>query len=443
MRVFTMRGGMRLPGGGRPDRELQPIQREITEMTTDSKFPFNVYWTVPECEIPYSEMSDTLVKCGFASDEIPEPTMRQQTARCVKSFHCLRGQTRTLADAAGETEKSAVYALLDRSSGSNDEEVSYREDTRITYDKENCTVEATGVFGTEFMARLNDRFIGKVSADDIRAFLLRVVSRSSGVPKRPTGGIYIVPGRFRPVFEQAQTLLRSLGRRAELYIERVYMGDEESANIQASVCDFVNRRVSEIAEKADKYVRGAAVDGLKDDAQKLREINELFSEALDIQALTDEVAQKVEGIGDTLNQAMAAIADAKKAKVADRSHSATPLEAAEKVAEELSTMEGECDFDTMATILKAQGFISKPSTLERRVRKAVADGYGKLVVTATGYRLASEGDGVVATSLPKPEDIPDEVEVEPGVRDAYQDCIANIDKLDAEMMAGDDFTAVA
>ena len=356
--------------------------------TDNNKYPFNVYWTIPECEIPYSEMSAALSAAGFGPDEIPEPTMRQQTARCVKSFHSLRGANRVLADAASDNEKEASYALLERSSGTSSEAVSYNEDTRIVFDKETQTTSATGAQGVAFMERLNNRFVGNVSAEDIRAWLGRVVSRSAGVPKRPSGGIYIVPGRFRPVFELVQKLFESLGKGAHLYIERVYMGDEETANIQTSVIDFVSKKIGEISDKASDYKRKSALGGLSDEAQKLREINALFSEALDIQAFTDEVNERISGVCDTLNDALSAIADAKA--VAGAKPSKTPLEVAEKVAEVLETLEnGEGDFETIAVILKSEDFVQKPSTIERRVRKAVAEGFKKVEVTATGYKLVA------------------------------------------------------
>ena len=366
--------------------------------TNNSTYPFNVYWSIPECSIEAQTVRDLLVSHGFAENEIPEPNMRKNTARCVKSFHHLRGSNKTLADAAGETEEQAVYSLLDRSSGSTDTAVSYDEDTRIVFDKNTNTVSATGSFANEFFDRLNNQYVGRYQADDFRAWILTLVARCAGVPKRPTGGIYIVPGRFRTVFEQAREFLREAAKGADIYIERVFMGDEETENIRMSVNDFVTRRLDALSERATEYERQSAIGHLQDATNRLSEINALFSEALDIQALADDVASRVNGIGDTLNDAMANIAsEREKRKAAGRavadpaaSPSKTPAEVAQKVVEVLETMEnGTADAETIGVILKAEGFVGKPSTVMRRVQKAVEDGFRGLVITSNGFTLAA------------------------------------------------------
>ena len=350
-----------------PDKpkEKPLTAKEYEKLSKEEKEKYNQIWA----QIPHVIFNIDQTNMREVRPELYEKLVERMMPKQAQTFR---------QDTMGMYEEPAIDHILKNQS--------WR--CPIVFDKETQTTSATGAQGVAFMERLNNRFVGNVSAEDIRAWLGRVVSRSAGVPKRPSGGIYIVPGRFRPVFELVQKLFESLGKGAHLYIERVYMGDEETANIQTSVIDFVSKKIGEISDKASDYKRKSALGGLSDEAQKLREINALFSEALDIQAFTDEVNERISGVCDTLNDALSAIADAKA--VAGAKPSKTPLEVAEKVAEVLETLEnGEGDFETIAVILKSEDFVQKPSTIERRVRKAVAEGFKKVEVTATGYKLVA------------------------------------------------------
>lgn len=374
-------------------------------------YPVNVYWTVPEGERSISDVQSILVSAGFDSGSIPEPTERVNAARCARSFQNRRGQGRkTLADTIGATKDGkAAYVLLDRETSNG--EVSYGETTRIEYDGETDTINATGTMANEYMNRLNARFRGNYCADDIRAWLLKVVNDCSGVPKRPSGGIYLVPGRFRAVLEQVQGVLESLHTGAHLYIERVWMGEEESLNIRASVSEFIAKELDKISVRAQKLKRESSVGNLEDEAKRIAEIQAVFTEALNLQSVTEDVASRVDGIGDVLNDALANIADLKAQKRADAAaaraaqglpeapHCATPLEVAEEVARQLETMDGDVEVDAMALMLKASNFITKTSTVFRRVQKAIAEGYRKVAVVNGKYHLV-ESEEALPPALP-------------------------------------------
>ena len=393
--------------------------------TNTNLYPVNVYWTVPEGERAISDVQNILVSAGFDSAAIPEPSERVNAARCARSFQNRRGTGRkTLADTIGATKDGkAAYVLLDRETSNG--EVSYGETTRIEYDGETDTINATGTMANEYMNRLNARFRGNYCADDIRAWLLKVVNDCSGVPKRPSGGIYLVPGRFRAVLEQVQGVLEALHTGAHLYIERVWMGEEESENIRASVSEFIAKELDKIADRAAKLKRESSVCNLKDEAKRMAEIQAVFTEALSLQSVTEDVADRVNGIGDILNDALANIADLKaqrKANAADAraakglpeaSHSATPLEVAEEVARQLSTMDGDVEVDAMALMLKASNFITKTSTVFRRVQKAIADGFRKVSVVNGKYHLVADGEAI-------PQEISEEILAETEVAETTE-----------------------
>lgn len=393
----------------------------------NAKYPFNLYWTVPEGERDIADVQNILVAHGFDAGAIPQPSEKVNASRCAKSFQNRRGNGRkTLADVVGQTKAgNAVYALLDRENKGH--AISYDETTRIEYDAESNTVNATGTLAQEYLTRLDARFRGKYCAEDFRAWLLKVVAECSGVPKRPSGGIYIVAGRFRPVFENVREVLRELSTGAELFIERVWMGEEESLNIRASVSDFIGKKLDEITIRATALKRESAVANLGDEAKKLAEIQALFTEALDLQSVSEEVENRVNGIGDLLQDAMAGLADAKAQRKAERdaalaasgasvpNHCATPVEVADEVARQLATMDGDVDVDAMALMLKASGFISKTSTVFRRVQKAITDGYGRVSVENGKYHLVAEGEEPLPPELPQEgeagsEDLPPELD---------------------------------
>ena len=388
--------------------------------TNINKFPFNVYWSISDGSVKVDDMKRLLSAAGFPEDTIPVPTERQNCARCVRSFQNRRGADKTITDAAGETEKSAVYAILSRNAGSANSNVEYGETTRVVYDKDTDTTTATGDLAEAFMQRLADKFRDNYIGDDLRSWVTRLVSESSGIPKRPGGGIYIVPGRFRPVFEQAQKLLSSLNNGSCLFLERVWMGEEEAENIQKSLTEYVNGEIDAIAERAEKYSRQGALNGLTDETKRLDEINALFSEALDIEAFTAEIGERMRSIQDTLT---VAIADANsKAAASAAKRSATPLEVAERVATELAAV-GRLDINSMALRLKADGFITKTSTVFNRVQKAIEGGFDKLTIEGDEYVLKGAAaalpppafedaaETVTASALPPPPAFDDEEEV--------------------------------
>lgn len=375
-------------------------------MDSNNKYPFNTYWTVPEGERDISEVQQILVAHGFDAGAIPQPSEKVNASRCARSFQNRRGAGRkTLADTLGTTKDGkSAYVLLDRDT--ENDEVSYGETTRIEYDGETDTINATGTMANEYMTRLNARFRGKYCAEDFRAWLLKVVNDCSGVPKRPSGGIYLVAGRFRPVFENVREVLRELSTGADLYIERVWMGEEESLNIRASVSDYLGKELERIANRATELKRESSLTALGDEAKKLAEIQDLFSEALNLQSVTEEVANRVNGIEDILNNAMSGLQDAKAQKKAEAAaariaaglpeanHCATPLEVAEEVARQLETMDGDVEVDAMALILKGTNFVHKTSTVFRRVQKAIADGYRKVAVVNGKYHLMADGEAL-------------------------------------------------
>lgn len=382
-------------------------------MSDNTKFPFNTYWSVPEGERDIAEVQRILVAHGFDASAIPEPTEKTNASRCAKSFQNRRGSGRkTLADTVGQNDAGkAVYALLDREN--HGDSISYDETTRIEYDAATNTVNATGTMAKEYLDRLDARFRGKYCAEDIRAWLLKVVTDCSGVPKRPSGGIYLVAGRFRPVFEQVQDVLGELSTGAELFIERVWMGEEESFNIRASVSDFIGKKLDDITARANALKRESALTNLGDEAKKLADIEALFTEALNLQSVTEDVGNRVNGIGDILQDAMAAIADAKAQKKAQQAaaraasglpataRSATPVEVADEVARQLATANDDMDVDAMAVILKSKGFITKTSTVFKRVQRAIADGYAKVSIANGKYHLVADGETPIPAEIPE------------------------------------------
>ena len=384
------------------------------------KYPFNVYWTLPEAAIPVADVKAKLAASGFNPDEISEPNKRICTSRCVRSFQCRRGGARTIADMAGETEKTAVYALLDRAAGNAIAAVEYNEDTRISYNKETGETTVTGDLEQAFMERLNDQFIGKIQADDLRVWVMQLIDKSCGVPKRPTGGIYIVPGRFRPIFEQAKAFLAGLGTGATLYLERVAQGSEETENMKVSVADYINGRLSEISESVKDYKRQCKLTNLQDTTKQVSDLQALFCEALDIQSVAEDIGDRIQSISDSIGEAMADLAQQqadRKAAKPDVAHASacTPIEVATRVADTLETLEnGEADEETVAICLKADNFSGRVSTIYKRVTDAIKGGFLRVAIEEREgkrfYRLADSAAPAAIASVLPPEAPIDEPE---------------------------------
>ena len=270
----------------------------------NTTFGSNIWWTIPETSIDRNFAVQVLESNGFDISWIKEPTRRLEVSRAVHSFHDRRSaKNRRIGEKVQDNIDSAVFGILDLERESGDE-VSFKQNTTIRLDKMTGVVTASG-FHAETFEKALEEFSGKITDDDIRMFLRRVISNAYGVAKRPTGGIYFVPTNHIGVVERAQAVLVGLNSSAHMYMERVMDGVQERANVWDSVQLDVSTKLTEAVAaigRIDRRVSAVESQSEKiDEAQELMEVYKgLLGEEAKYQELTEQIEQAVQAVSSKM-----------------------------------------------------------------------------------------------------------------------------------------------
>jgi len=235
-------------------------------------FGCNTWWTIPELSVD-SELAIAIIqKYGFQAEDLKVPSRRLEVSRAVRSFHNRRtNDGRRIGERIRDTDSTVSYGILDRVVGV--EEVNFEQGTKIILEKGSGTVTVSGIHKEEFDVALSDS-VGKVTDEDVRYFLRRVIKKAYGVAKRPTGGIYFVPESKVEVMENASKCLKEFNTAAHIYIERVMNGVQERENVWESVQSDVESRLAEAVAAVGRIERRASA--LNNQAEKIGEAQELM-----------------------------------------------------------------------------------------------------------------------------------------------------------------------
>lgn len=254
----------------------------------------NIWWTVPELAKDGKAVQGILGKYGFGEKDMPLPNKRMEVSRAVASFHNLRTkEDKRITISPKENDREVVYAILDCQRESSDE-VSFNQGTTVRLSKIDDTVSIEGKLVSDVQFQL-EVYKGKITDDDVRAFLGRVISKCRGVAKRPTGGIYFIPDKYTAVIESAQKALAEIDGGAKLYVEGVVNGVQERQNVWDSVESEIE---TELARTLDSVERiGRSANAVKNHQAKLdgvKELMDVYVGLLGEEAKYQDIAAKIE-----------------------------------------------------------------------------------------------------------------------------------------------------
>jgi len=285
----------------------------------DGKFGVNVWWSVPETAVNGERVAAALEAAGFEEKDMPLPNRRVEVSRAVKSLHNRRGKSNTVTDKTHETPDHIVFGILNQEHV-DDETVTYAQNTTVRLNKDTGRVSVDGDAVDEVRAAI--RFYkGKITDEDIRYFLRRIICMCMGIPKRPSGGIYFVPARFAGIVESAQVVLDELKTGARLYVENVVNGEQERRYVWEAVETSVESEIQKALDAVDRIERSA--NAVKNHEMKLDGLNEmvtLYRGLLGKEAEYEEVTQRIQGAVEQVSHKMAEL------------QAAAAVEAAEKAA---------------------------------------------------------------------------------------------------------------
>lgn len=361
-------------------------------MAVGNELGVNVWWTIPEVLVEGEQAQQALVQAGFESDDIRPATRRTAISRACYGMQDRRHKKnrRVTEKVSSETGK-VVFGVLDREELGNGC-VGFRQNTTVEF---NTVTEELSVSGSkaDMVRAAFEENIGKVNADDIRNFVLKIIRMSYGIRKRPSGGIYFIPAQFSSVVLQAREALdimfgTEVPNAPRIYVERVIDGDEERQNVAASVAEDLISEINRELAAVERISRSAkALAGHKHQIEAVAEMARVYEELLGkqadqedlVDALRDAADKVAVKMGEFVNKSPAPKAKAAKPK---RQKASKPASSGVAVA------------DAIVAVL---GNAGKALTVADITEQAIGAGWvtngktPKNTVAATIYKLVKAG----------------------------------------------------
>ena len=259
------------------------------------EFGVNIWWTCPEMLMAADKAAAILEKNGFEPKfDMPEPSRKNVVSRAVKSFQDRRrNEGKKVTDKVKDTAECIVYGILSQGRV-GDEEVAYEQGTTVRLDKESGRVEAEGAQVEDFFVAL-ENYSDAIIGDDVRGFLRKVVSMCHGISKRPNGGIYFVPERYKSILESAQDVLEDMGMGARLYVERVMNGEQERAIVWEAVETDIDAQIEATLKSVSRIEkRASSVQSHEAKLGELTDLMDIYKQLLGQEAKYEELAERLE-----------------------------------------------------------------------------------------------------------------------------------------------------
>jgi len=278
----------------------------------------NFWWHVPQHVMVDEEDAKEAADSHGISDILPSPSERALVSRAVYEFQDRRHKSnRRLVEKVADTAEHVVYGVLEQERPEA-EEVAFAQTTTVKLEKQSGRIHAAGPLADEVLAKIR-LYRGKLTDDDIRMFLGRLVREAKGVAKRPSGGIYFVPAVMASIIESAQAFLNEIGTGAKLYVERVMDGPQERAIVWEAVENHIGNEIEKTLQAVENI--GKRISAVQNHEEKLAEMGQLmdiYRGLLGEEAKHEELAEKM---ADAANKVTAKMAELQAARPAPKAPS--------------------------------------------------------------------------------------------------------------------------
>jgi len=371
----------------------------MNEATTNGvALGVNVWWTCPSILVDGAKVRDALEKNGFNRNDIGLPTRRLEVSRAAYSLQNRRGKSsRRVTEKTQDNGKHIVFGILDRKRV-DEERVRFGQGTTVKLDKDSGEVLVEGALSQDFLEAFESQK-GHITDEDIRMFLRRIIRRSFGIAKRPTGGIYFVPEAHSVLIGRAQAVLNELGTGAYIYIEGVVNGQRERENVWGSVEDEIDSAIQDALKATERIEKSTnAVQSHKMKLAGLEELMDVYKGLLGEEAKYEELAERIEEAVKQVEGKMSELQSHQAKRVrkvgakGNGKRGAKAVEAAIKVLTEAGTPLEYHELTTKAMEAGLyKGACSDPSTsFNSCLGKAINAGETRIIRVSRGsYALAS------------------------------------------------------
>ena len=287
-------------------RAMKPFDKEIEVMSSNmdkGKFGVNMWWHVPVSVVDGELARSAVVAGGFDEKMLNEPTRHAEVSRATRSVAGRRkSKDKSIAEKVGDNSTDLVYGILDY--GQEGEQAEYQQNTTVRMDKATGKVLVSGDKAEKVYAAVQ-AYEGKITDEDIRSFLVNVVRKCHGVSKRHGGGIYFIPASYVERVEAAREVLKQMGCRAKVYVERVVDGEQERANVWEACEDDIGKQIeATLAAVENIEKRASAVESKKAKLEELDEMMNVYKNLLGEEAKYEGLAERIEKAVKVVEQKM-------------------------------------------------------------------------------------------------------------------------------------------
>ncbi len=264
--------------------------------TAAESFGVNVWLTFQEARFNYDEVLEFAGHYGFEK-MLPKPSAKKALKRATSKIS--KSSRRVLARNISESSDAAVMGIVNESV--DGEQLDYSQGTTIRLDKTNGSIQVEGARAEE-VENMYEIYRESTTSTDIRTFAINVLKYfANAIPKRPSGGIYFIPNAYLPVVQKLTEMVQVLGI-GKVYIERLYNGLDEKANMWDAAKYEINKQIGELMEKVQgtgknssaRIGRSIASLERKDaDANEIESLMKIYEQVVGNEFEAEEMLNKI------------------------------------------------------------------------------------------------------------------------------------------------------
>jgi hypothetical protein len=326
-------------------------------MKTDSMIGYLVWWTVPECEAPYADLTKLAAQVGLPADCVPSPPaprhawekatnvggarglkmeapvdLRNQVYLQYSADPTVRLIVRRISDAAPVLRRHLVREAVIPLSPDHWKQLSLqtvavlefncktnRADVELVGDHEGWVNGNLNTIINDIDARRR-ALLDLADGNDVREGVRKLLVSLHRVTLRGTGGVYFVP-RAAPDAEASLKALRAYIRglqpwkagQLEPSCNVVRLNGEDAESIKeeiltSALAEF-KVRLSELAEKVEPVLRGSAKGKV---AERISQsaTEQLLAVKAAIAVYRESLSDDLQGLTDMVEMAQAAVVKA-------------------------------------------------------------------------------------------------------------------------------------
>lgn len=257
-----------------------------------------VWWSIHDVKIAREEFNATAKAVGLDKD-LPELQPRSVFLKAVREVKKSAQRDGLLIRKISKQADKYTFGLVDEQIDTQAKTLGYTHSATMTFSPNTGNVECDQphrAFGA--VKRLYEEFSEKITSDDVRAYVLDVISTRWSISVRARGGIYYLPDSAADVIEKLEMLLYTIGGDCFFAVAPQIDAEKSRMSIMRAFLDDMRSKIAtfrdEIEEKKDSDGKRKQVKCWKDRIEEFTALKEqvtFYADALKFNgdALVDDL----------------------------------------------------------------------------------------------------------------------------------------------------------